>query len=167
MPANPFCRRSSWCATRSSSGHRMIPHRAASHGMMEEIAQQWGSGSSWPRKHRKTREQWDKWLGDCAGASGFRFPNSLWICSKMTTCDEEEERFPSEECALASRSHTAFHPVLYHPVHHMCSQICTFKRRVGDSLFPDISRQFGFLGFAYLREINWVWTFASQVILNS
>lgn len=33
---------------------------------------------------------------------------TLWICSKTTICDEEEERFPSEECALASRSHTAF-----------------------------------------------------------
>lgn len=42
-----------------------------------------------------------QWLGDCAGTSGFCFPNPLWICNKMTTCGEEEEghRFPSEECA--------------------------------------------------------------------
>lgn len=95
---------------------RLIPHFAATHGPvhleMGETAQQWGSGSSCPRKHPKTGGQWmrGKWVGDCTEASGFCFPNSFWICNKMTTCGEEEEghRFPSEECPLASKSHTAF-----------------------------------------------------------
>lgn len=58
-------------------------------------------------------------------------------------------------------------PSLSPLVHHLCSRICTFRRGVGALLFPDISRQLGFLGFAYLWEINWAWTFLNLLIMNS
>ena len=75
---------------------------------------------------------------------------------------------PQRTDSVRNRPQTAFPFGTLSPlVHHLCSQFCTFREVWGTPLFPDISRQLGFLGFPYLWEINWVWIFASLVILNS
>lgn len=78
----------------------------------------------------------------------------------------ESHRFPSEQFALTKRPQTAFlAKYCYLPWSITCAVNFAPSGEAWGT--PDISRQLGFLGFAYLWEAGWVWTFVSLVILNS
>lgn len=94
--------------------------------------------------HRKTREQSDMglvggWL--CWELSSLQTSALQTLCAFAKSWQPVMRKrrvtgFPPK-CALANRSRTTFPSSPWSPLaHHLCSQLCTFRRGMGDSSVP-------------------------------